>query len=354
MVSPEMEEYGKPDGTGPFKFVEMIPMQSLQLAKNEEYWGDLPKIEVLIINTITDPSTKVMALESGDFDLIYGVQLSEVSSLESNFQVFKKMVPRTTILRLNCNRYPLSDPVVRRAINYAIDRDQIVDYIYEGMGAPAKSFISPVISWSAEDELNGYPYNSAKSQELLAEDGWKDHDGDGYLDKNGDNLKINLVVATRGMGLPTYYTALSEAIQEQLEDVGIEVELVIVESGMYWPTLFSENFDMLMDYFAPWDGDASHLISDHCHSKGGFHQGVNLTNQALVDQLIEVALTTSDANLAKENYREVQRIVMDEEAICVPLVYEYEVVVAKDNVKGFQIHPITAWGITMNEVYFEG
>ena len=81
--------------------------------------------------------------------------------------------------------------------------------------------------------------------------------------------------------------------------------------------------------------------------------GVNLTeeHQALVDELIDVALATSDLDIVEENYREVQKIVVDEEAAGVFLYYEYEVVAAWNNVKEFEIHPLTAWGITMEDVY---
>jgi peptide/nickel transport system substrate-binding protein len=140
MVSPNIDALGEPCGTGPFKFVQMIPMQTLEVVRNEEYWGDGPKLEKLTIKTIFDPSTKVMALEAGDVDLIYGVPLSEVSSLESDpdIQVFEKMMPKTAILKVNANNAPLSDVRVRKAINYAINKEDIVDYIYEGIGEPAR------------------------------------------------------------------------------------------------------------------------------------------------------------------------------------------------------------------------
>ncbi len=355
MVSPEMDDYGKPDGTGPFKFVEMIPMQTLEVVRNEQYWGDGPKLEELTIQTIFDPSTKVMALEAGEVDLISGVPLSEVSSLEANpdIQVFEKAMPKTAILKVNANNAPLSDVRVRKAVNYAINREDIVEYIYEGIGEPAKSFIAPVISWSADNELDGYPYNPAKAEELLADAGWADTDGDGYLDKDGKTLSINLTYVPVSLGFSPHYATMAEVIQDQLKEVGIKIELVPTEPAMYWEILMTGQFDLLMDFWSAWDGDGSHLISDQFHSEGGLTMGINMTeeHQALVDELIEEALATSDPDIINENYREVQRIVVDEEAMGVPLVYEYEVVAAKNSVKDFEIHPHVAWGITMTEVY---
>ena len=357
MVSPNMDEYGKPDGTGPFKFEKMIPMQTLEVVRNEQYWGDGPKLEKLIVKTIFDPSTMVMALEAGEVDLIYGVPRAEVSSLESNpyIQVFEKMMPSTQLLRVNAENAPLSDTRVRKAVNYAINKEDIVEYILEGIGQPAKGFVSPVISWSADDDLEGYPYNPAKAEELLADAGWADTDGDGYLDKDGQTLEIGLTyVPGGGLGFKPTDEAVAVTISDQLEDEGIKVELVPIEWAAYWSTLMTKQFDMFLEYWSPWDGDGSGLLADPFHSGGLEHDwGVNLTaaNQALVDELIDVALTTSDPDIAEENYREVQKIVVDEEAAWVPLFYEYEVVAAWNNVKEFEIHPLIAWGITMKDVY---
>ena len=353
IVSPEMDDYGKPDGTGPFKFEEMTPLETLEVLRNAQYWGDGPKLEKLTIKTIFDASTKVMALEAGEVDLIYGVPRAEVSYLESDpdIQVFEKMVPMTSVIRVNAKREPLNDVRVRKAINYAINKEDIVEYIYEGIGEPAKGFIAPVIPWSAHDELDGYPYNPAKAEELLADAGWSDTNGDGWLDKDGKTLEVELTY------LPEEYVpgyeATAEAIQDQLKDVGIKIELVPMGMVNYWLILMFEQFDLLMDYWSPWDGDATHLISDVCHSKGSITQGVNLTaaNQALVDELIDVALTTSDTDIIEENYQEVQKIVVDEEAAWVCLYYEHEVIAAWNNVKEFEIHPLAAWGITMKDVY---
>ena len=355
MVSPNIDALGEPCGTGPFKFVQMIPMQTLEVVRNEEYWGDGPKLEKLTIKTIFDPSTKVMALEAGDVDLIHGVPLSEVSSLESDpdIQVFEKMMPKTAILKVNANNAPLSDVRVRKAINYAINKEDIVDYIYEGIGEPAKGLIAPVISWSADDELDGYPYNPAKAEELLADAGWADTDGDGYLDKDGETLAIDLTYIPVALGFSPHYTTMAEVIQDQVKEVGIKIELVPIEYAMYWEILMTGQFDLLIDFWSAWDGDGSHLLSDQFHSEGGLTMGTNMTeeHQALVDELIEEALATSDPDIIEENYREVQRIVMDEEAMGVPLVYEVEVVAAWNNVKEFEIHPHIAWGITMRDVY---
>jgi len=359
ITSPRMQEYGKPDGTGPFKFISMIPQQILYLEMNDHYWGNKAKLERLTIKTIFDPSTRIMALQAGDIDLIYGVPLSQVSSLKSDseYQVLEKLLPMTTGIAINSKRGPLNDVRVRKALNYAIDRDVIVDQIYSGIGDPAKGIISPSIPWSADLQLDGYSHNLSRAKELLTEAGWHDSDGDGYLEKDGEVLELELTyVPSGGMGFSSQCGPLAEVIQDQLKDAGVKLKLNPIEYGMYWDILMNEKSDLLLDYWSAWDGDATHLLADRFCSKGYYGSGVNLTTEerARLDRLINVAMASEDRDLSDKNYREVQKIVIDELALDIPLVYEYSVVAAKKNVKGFEIHPLTAWGDTMNKVYTEG
>lgn len=359
IVSPKMRESGKPDGTGPFKFVDMVPMQTLDLVRDDRYWGDKTKVEKLTIKTITDPGTKVIALQSGDVDLIYGVPVSEVHALQSNpdIQVFKKLIPMTTAIHINSMNGSLSDLKVRKALNYAIDKKMIVDSIYDGIGEPAKSVISPAISWSADGQLSGYTYDPAKSKQLLSEAGWKDTNGDGYLEKGGKILEMELTyVPSGGLGFTSQYGPVAEVVQDQLKKIGIKLIMKPIEYGMYWSILMSGQYDLLLDYYSAWDGDASALITNRYYSGGYYSNSFNLTvaERSRLDRLIAEALATSDSNLMENNYQEVQKIVIDDMALDIPLVYEYSVVAAKKNVKGFELHPLTAWGDTMNKVYIEG
>lgn len=354
IVSPKMNDYGKPDGTGPFKFVSIVPMQSLELERNDAYWGEAPKLDKLTIKTILDPSTKVMALESGDVDLIYAVPLSEVASLQARpeIQVLVKISPRVADLKVNAKAAPLNDIRVRQAINYAINKDELTEHICDGLAKPARSFISPVISWC--DESAGYSYDADKAKQLLSEAGLKDTDGDGYLDRDGKTVRINLTYVPSGLGFQPHYITMAEALQEQLKKVGLDVELKPIDYASYWSTYLGGQYELLMDFNSPWDCDASHLLSDGFGSSGGFKPGLNMTDehQRQIDALLDEALTTSDAKVANKDFGEVQRIVMQEAAV-VPLVYEYDVVAAKKTVKGFEIHPLTAWGVTMTNVSVE-
>ncbi|HOT06303.1 MAG TPA: ABC transporter substrate-binding protein [Methanotrichaceae archaeon] len=359
ITSPRMREYGKPDGTGPFKFISMVPQQILHLQRNDNYWGEKAKLETLTIKTIFDPSTRIMALQAGDIDLIYGVPLSQVSTLKSNseYQVLEKLLPMTTGIYINSKRWPLNDVRVRKALNYAVDRDMIVDQIYLGIGDPAKGIISPAIPWNADIQLNGYPHNLSCAKGLLAEAGWYDSDGDGYLEKDGKVLELELTyVPSGGMGFSPQYGPLAEVIQDELKDAGVKLKLNPIEYGMYWDKLMSEKFDLLLDYWSAWDGDATHLLADRFCSKGYYGAGVNLTigERTRLDRLIEDAMANEDRELSDKNYRAVQKIVIDDLALDIPLVYEYSVVAANKKVKGFEIHPLTAWGVTMNRVYIEG
>ena len=277
-----------------------------------------------------------------------------MSSLQANpdLHVLVKISPRVADLKVNANVDPLNDIRVRQAISYAINKDDLAEHVCDGLARPARSFISPAIAWC--DESAGYSYDTDRARQMLSEAGLKDTDGDGYLDRNGKTVSINLTYVPSGLGFQPHYITMAEALQEQLKKVGLKVELKPIEYANYWSTYMGGQYELMMDFNSPWDCDASHLLSDGFGSSGGFSPGLNMTeeHQKRVDALLDEALASSDPKVADKDFGEVQRIVMQEAAV-VPLVYEYDVVAAKKSVKGFEIHPLTAWGVTMNDVYLE-
>ena len=130
---------------------------------------------------------------------------------------------------LVCIRYsltdtPYSDVRVRKAINYAIDREVISDRTLHGCAAPSVGPVMPTISWSNK-ELKGYPYDPDKAKQLLTEAGWEDTDGDGIIDNNGDEFGVTLYTYPQRPGLQP----MAEAIQSMLKDVGIKVEVRVMD-----------------------------------------------------------------------------------------------------------------------------
>nr|CBH39675.1 ABC transporter, solute-binding protein [uncultured archaeon] len=350
MASQSVED-GEPCGTGPFRFEKLDKVKDeLTVVKNREYRGKRPYLDKVIFRNIPDAQTRVLALEAGEVDLIQEVQRSEVSILEANpdITVSRALMPGVCILGFNRQNEALSDIRVRKAICHGIDKESIVENVLSGVGQPAKTIISPIISWSAHDELEGHPYNTAKTKELLSDAGWKDTDGDGYLDKGGKTLELNLIFDARS---DPDNEAMAEAIQGQLRDVGIKVDLERVES-MQTP-IKEGKWDMFIGSIGVYCGDASMILHAWFHSEGFYGVGVKqlFPISDYVEKLLEEGQATADETVYSQKFREVQRIAIDEEVVLDPIFYPVRVCAAKNSVKGFRPHPINGWSITLENTY---
>ncbi len=188
-------------GTGPFKLSEYVKDQYAVLIRNEDYWGDKPKLEKVIWKTIPDPHSLVMALKSGDVDMIgapehhSAIPYEEVPKLqaEKGIVVTSQSYGRYQVIRFNCYVSPLDDVRVRKAINYAVDRETMVEELFAGIAKPANLPMCPWFKYGPKN-LTGYSYNLEMAKSLLEEAGWIDNDGDGIREKDGKKLEIELLV----------------------------------------------------------------------------------------------------------------------------------------------------------------
>jgi peptide/nickel transport system substrate-binding protein len=186
IVAPSAEDLDHdPVGTGPFKFVEHEQGMSLTVTRNDDYWDGAVKFEGATFYYVSDPLTRSLMLEGDDVDIARGIPQSEYNEIEDkpDLEVLTKETLRTYFMYVNTMKAPLDDVRVRQAVNYCIDREEIVDTALEGVGGtPAKSVFPSILPWSANDELEGYTFNQAEALSLLEAAGITDTDGDGWLD----------------------------------------------------------------------------------------------------------------------------------------------------------------------------
>ncbi len=165
----------KPVGTGPFKFVEWQAGNQVVMEANGSYWGPKPQVKRLIFKIIPDELTRMAALETGNVDIVTNVPLSIVSRLNSNnsLKVFSKLSSSTPRLTLNVakKKSPLGDVRVRKALNYAVDRQAIIKQIYQGRAQEYHSFIPKQMDQYV-DMGSTYAYDPEKAKRLLAEAGY--------------------------------------------------------------------------------------------------------------------------------------------------------------------------------------
>src|SRR5699024_7894319 len=236
-----LEEYGpqineNPVGTGPFKFVSWTKDDSIVLEKFEDYRIEgLPKLDKVIFEVIPDNAARLIALRSGDIDIMDGLNPDDAAGVEDDpdLELLARDENNFGYVGFNVQKSPLDNKKLRQAISHAIDREAIVDALYAGYGTPAVNPLPPNYL-GYNDEVEGYPYDIDKAKELLAEAGYE------------DGLEIDLetvLVARRHMPDPE---TVDEIIQNNLAKIGVTVNIVREEWAPYLEKAQSGEHEMYM------------------------------------------------------------------------------------------------------------
>ncbi len=235
---------------------------------------------------------------------------------------------------------------MRHAISYAIDRDQIVKYVLFGVGSPESVPFSSNMPWT-NNSVRNYNYDTKKAKELLIKAGWSDTDGDGVLDRDGKPLELSLLTYATRPGL----VPVSEALVGELNEMGIKVNLEVLEWGVIEDRRKKGDWDMVL--FAT----NCALIPDpqyylqRSYGTGGSYNYVGYSN-SIVDELFSKSMETEDLLTRYDLLREVQSMTQ-EDAINVIIAHYGMVVAKKDSVKEFKFDP-TAHDYKLNpEMYIE-
>jgi len=329
-------ELGKhPSGTGPFELVEWVPGEHVVLRKNENYWRrGYPKLDGIKFVPVPEAVTRVLQVQSGDADLAVNVPAVLLSKLEKDPRVDVVSMPtlRVIFLGLNLKRKPFDDIRVRKALNYAVDKETLCKTILRGLAVPLDSPISRY-TWGYAS-VGGYPYNPEKAKELLKEAGYP----------NGFEMEI---LTPKGRYPQDYETAV--AIQSMLEKVGIKVKVVTTD----WPSyvarvLKTENYDAHLLGWSPSTGEAFWAIQPMLGTGGVYNR--SFYSNPKVDQLLEDAKREPDTKRQLELLAEVQKSIMDD-APWVFLYNVYQVYAKNSELKGEQAIPTEL--IVLNDAYFE-
>jgi peptide/nickel transport system substrate-binding protein len=315
-------------GTGPFKFVEWKRNDKVVLEKNEDYWQDgLPKLDQVIFKSIPENSARLNALISGEIDLADGIAPTDAAQVESTdgIQIFERPSMNVGYLGLTSTREPFDDPKVRQAVNYAVDKQAIVDAFFEGRAEVAKNPMPPVIA-GYNDEIEGYEFDPEKAKELLAEAGLED----------GFEMEL------WAMPVPRPYMPdgqkVAEAIQSNLADVGIKAEIVSYEWATYLEKAKNGEADAFLLGWTGDNGDADNFLYVLLDEDNiGSNNYSYYSNDKVHDLLIE-AQTEVDEEKRKELYKEAQAII-HEDAPWVPLAHSTPLLAGKSNIKNFFPHP---------------
>ncbi len=196
-----------PIGSGPYKLVEWKKGIETDLEAHDDYWRGQPPFEKVVFRAVPDVSTRIADLRTGKADLVRDIPPDQASSIEndSNTQLLSAPTERVGYLYINAEAGPTKDLRVRQAIAYAIDKQGLVDALLEGYGAPV-SIVGAEPIFGYTDKVEGYPYDPEKAIELVKEAG-------------AEGATVEFLTS------PSYSRALVEAIQQMVNEVGLNVEI---------------------------------------------------------------------------------------------------------------------------------
>jgi peptide/nickel transport system substrate-binding protein len=327
----------KPIGTGMWVVEDYVQDQYTVFGRNPYYWGEKPILDKITFKVIPDAQTRSLALQSGDVDMTGGsvgrVLPETIPVLESkkNIDIERELGTMTYYLLFRYNKSPFNDTLVRKAVNFAIDKDNMVSVV--GIGKPAKGYFAPTVDYVTDKNSYNYQYNLDEAKRLLAEAGWKDTNGDGIVEKDGKPLEVNLVYQV--IDYPEW-GRMCELIQEDLRKVGIKVELVKLESAAYYDRLWtSRDFDLLIyrTYTSQWNPEGM-LTSHFIYPSQVGDEAVTFGNPKL-NELINKVLTIRSEDERQTVYDQIFKEMYDE-AACVPLYYCEDIYAMSSHVKGFE------------------
>ena len=313
-----------PSGTGPFVLKEWRHNQYLKLEARNDYFEGKAKIKGIIYKIIPEDLTAVAEFESGNIDVI-SIPASEFKRYResSQWKDFISSSPgiNTYYLGLNCERPPFNNPLLRKAVSYAIDRKKILNTIYEGRGISASGPVPPILrNWPAPEI---YEYNPGKAKSLLKEAGYP----------SGLNIKIYLTSDQEILDL-------LEVIQGYLMNVGIKAQLRQLEWSAYKDAVNKGEPDAFwLSWWADYS-DPENFLFPLFHSSN-FGAGGNRTRfkNSDVDALIEKGQRALDKKLRDEYYQKAEEYIVTD-APWVFFWHRTEYTVRQKWVKDYKIYPI--------------
>lgn len=345
MVSPEaVTEWGDEYqfhqvGTGPFVFEEYVPKDHLTLVPNKDYdWTPSffehrgpPRLEKVTFRFYTDPATRVLALESGEADIMGEIPPQDAVRLDesSDYELMPVPIPGQPLqFFMNTRRAPTDDQRVREALIYAIDRPAIVKTVFKAYSPVAYGPLNRS-TFGYDSAIEGtYAYDPEEAVGLLEEAGWTDSDGDAIRDRDGQPFELETILMGWG-----YIPEVGQMLEDQLRDVGIKVTSRQTTFSNALGEVAEGNYHLVPFLFSNSDPDILRTTFHSSNVEGGFNW--SKVSDSQLDAWLEEGRQEMDEAERKEIYAQIQRRIMDE-AMILPIRDYVNLNAAASDVEGLR------------------
>lgn len=306
-------------GSGPYVFDKWVEGEYVTFVKNENYWGEKKGIsDRITFRPILEPSSRVIALQTGEIDVCIDPPMNELQYLEDdkNVTVFERQGTRLFYFGFNTQKAPWDNQKLRQAVACALDRDTIMDVAVEGKGLKQTTILNRGL-WGFYDEMPGFDYDVERAKSLMAEAGYP----------NG-GISTKILVS----GEP--YKSVAEVVQANLAAIGITVEIDNVETATL-KTMAANGEHELFLWRWNEDSKVDFVYRDLFYTGSGsnYHHWSN----AKSDELTDLVLTEKDQDKRMEYGKELQTFLVDQ---CpqVPLYIANLVIAYNKNLQGTYLY----------------
>ena len=311
------DDYDKnPIGTGPMKFKEWAANDHITLVRNEDYWKGTPKTTSITIRVIPEDSSRTIALQAGDVDMIDAVPAVDIDRVleDENFTTVVQPSPSITYVSWNMTKAPYDNVKVRQALSYATNKQDIIDIVCEGKAIPINTLYSPLVN-AYDETLDLYPYDLEKAKQMLIEAGYPD----------GFDMEILVSNEIR--------SRICQIIQQDYASIGVNMEISVVEFGTLVEMSTGEDYDaFLLGWSQAVDADNTMVFSFHSDNFGSKGNRARYSNPEF-DEIVMQARVEMDETKRNELYKEAQRIVM-EDSPWIPIMQAVNVAGMNKGVEG--------------------
>jgi nickel transport system substrate-binding protein len=326
----------KPIGTGPWILEKYKADEYAIYKRNENYWGEIPKVEKIKVKVIPDAETRVLAFEKGDLDMIYGegvVSLDTFKQLKSTGKYETRVSEpiATRQLVMNTKTEQLSDERVRQALHYGFNKEALIKGVTSGLEEKADHILPANLPYTKDVDVKLVKYNVEKAKALLDKAGWKLPKGKTVREKDGKLLEIDLMYDSA----ESIQKAMAETLQSEWAAIGVKLNIEGVELPDQVQRFKDNKFDInfYSNFGAPYD---PHTFLNIVSSKGyGFNEAISAypNKDELIKQMAKVPQTT-DEKERQQLYSSILKSIQDQGAI-IPISYMKKTAIYQKNVTNF-------------------
>lgn len=336
-----------PIGTGPY-IVKSFSKAKCELDANPNYYEKVP-FKHLVVNTIDDPNTRAMALQKGEIDIAVNVAAGDLALFQDKkkFNISSISSIRDVLARMNvANGRLLQDKKVRQALIRSLDRETYAKVLLKDTFTAGGPMLPPSLDYGFDELMKSYPdkYDVDSAKKLLAEAGWVDTDGDGFVDKDGKNLELDFIFYSGRAELPLY----AEATQADAKKVGIKINLKNVDYNVLDSIGINGEYDLLIsNILTEAAGDPEVFMNGYWKTNinGSNPQNGSGYSNPAYDALSDQLASEFDPAKRRDIIIKMQKLIQDDSAALI-FGYPQTNMVSNTNVENANIYPCDYYWVT--------